>query len=142
MPSNTLRQSHDLPLYMIVGWGLGTLPIALLFNTFNALALRHFTDVLGVAAAAAGSLIALSKLYDAFTDPAMGWLSDRTKTRFGKRRPYLVIGSILCALSIVFMFSIGELASSNMELMVFLTLILFATGYTCLLYTSPSPRDS
>ncbi len=130
MPTIRPRQQHDLPLFMIIGWGLGTLPIALLFNTFNALALRYFTDVLGVAAAAAGSLIALSKLYDAFTDPVMGWLSDRTKTRFGKRRPYLFLGAIICAASIAMMFSIAEISSANPQSLLFVALILYATGYT------------
>jgi len=60
---------------VIIGWGLGTLPMAILFNSFNILALRYFVDFVGLTAAAAGSLIALSKLYDAATDPLMGTLS-------------------------------------------------------------------
>jgi GPH family glycoside/pentoside/hexuronide:cation symporter len=130
MRSAKISQKHDLPTYMIVAWGLGTLPIALMFNTFNALALRYFTDYLGLAAATAGSLIALSKIYDAVTDPAMGWISDRTNTRFGKRRPYLLIGALICALSIAVIFSLAKLPFGGSAIAVFLALILFATGYT------------
>lgn len=130
MAIGKIRDKHDLPGYIIVAWGLGTLPIALMFNTFNALALRYLTDYLGLAAATAGSLIALSKVYDAVTDPAMGWISDRTNTRFGKRRPYLLIGSLICAISIAAIFSMTKLPFGSSALAVFFVLIIYATGYT------------
>ena len=120
--------SNDLSLKVIFGWGLGTLPVALFFNTFNALALRYLTDVVGLTAALAGSLVALSKLYDAFSDPAMGWISDRTHSRFGKRRVYILFGSLACGASLALLFSLAQFASS--AVIVFAALIVYATAYT------------
>lgn len=127
---------HDLPQIAIIGWGLGTLPMAILFNSFNILALRYFVDYVGLAAAAAGSLIALSKIYDAVTDPLMGTLSDRTRSRFGRRRIYLLIGGLMCALVLVALFSIPSGLDSDVAFaLVALVVFLYATGYT--VYTIP-----
>ena len=94
-----------LPYRAVMGWGLGTLPMAIYFNSFNVLALRYFTDFVGLTAAAAGLLIGLSKLYDAFSDPVMGMISDRTRSPMGRRRPYVLAGGFLCGLSLFFLFS-------------------------------------
>jgi GPH family glycoside/pentoside/hexuronide:cation symporter len=127
---------HDLPQIAIIGWGLGTLPMAILFNSFNILALRYFVDYVGLAAAAAGSLIALSKIYDAVTDPLMGTISDRTRSRFGRRRIYLLIGGLLCALVLIALFSIPSGLDSGVAFaLVALVVFLYATGYT--VYTIP-----
>jgi GPH family glycoside/pentoside/hexuronide:cation symporter len=70
----------------------------------NALLLRYLTDVYGLAAGLAASLIAISKLYDVFGDVGMGIISDRTTSRWGRRRPYLIIGAVLLAVSIIAIF--------------------------------------
>ena len=83
-------EQQALPFRIVFGWGLGTLGVAVLFNATNLLLLRFLTDFAGLAAAAAGLAMALSKIYDAITDPLMGVISDRTRTRWGRRRPYLL----------------------------------------------------
>lgn len=125
------KPKNDLPYRMIIGWGIGTLPMAIYFNSFNILALRFFTDYVGLTAATAGLIIGLSKLYDAVTDPVMGTLSDRTRTPLGRRRPYILLGGVLCALSIFGLFSIpvGLNAQSAM-LFVSIAVIVYATSYT------------
>lgn len=49
--------------------------------------------------------IAMARALDAITDPVMGWLSDRTRSRFGRRRPWIAVGAPLCAVALVAMFS-------------------------------------
>lgn len=116
---------------LIVGWGLGTLPMAIYFNAFNILALRYLTDVVGLAAATAGLLISFSKIYDAVTDPLMGAISDRTRTSMGPRRPYLLLGGVLCGLSIFAFFSVPQYFSpDNAAWVVAALLIVYATAYT------------
>lgn len=120
-----------LALSIALGWGAGSLAMAVLFNATNYLLLRFLTDHVGVAAGTAGLLLAISKLYDAVTDPIMGAISDRTHTRWGRRRPYLVTGGVLCALSLVLMFSIPIIFGTDVSAATVLALLLFyATAYT------------
>ena len=70
-----------------LGWGLGTIGASILLNSFAALQAAYLTTVMGIAAATAGGLLFIAKLWDIFSNPLMGWLSDRTETRWGRRRP-------------------------------------------------------
>src|SRR3546814_16385606 len=71
-----------LPLMTCVGWGAGTLAVAALFTSVNVLLLPYLVDYVGIGAALAGSLMALSKRYDALIDPIVGRSEER---RVGKR---------------------------------------------------------
>ncbi len=73
-----------------VAYGLGDTASNFFFQTFNIFLLYYYTDVFGLSAGAVGTLFFVSKLWDAVNDPLMGALSDRTSTRFGKFRPYLL----------------------------------------------------
>lgn len=66
---------------------------------------KFYTDVVGVHIGVLGTLILLARLFDAVTDPAIGFLSDRTVSRFGRRRPYMAGGSLLLAAAIFFLFN-------------------------------------
>jgi len=66
---------------------------------------KFYTDVVGVHITVLGYLILVVRLFDAVTDPAIGFLSDRTRTRFGRRRPYIAPASILLALAICALFN-------------------------------------
>ena len=69
---------------------------------------KFYTDVVGVHITLLGSLILGVRLFDAVTDPFIGFVSDRTVTRFGRRRPYISGGALLLALSIYFLFNPPE----------------------------------
>jgi len=87
------------------GWGVGALGVALLFNTYSTLLLFYLTNIAGVAAGVAGTLLAIAKAYDWATDVPMGILSDRTRSRFGRRRPWLLAGAVVCGGAFVMLFS-------------------------------------
>ena len=105
---------QKLPIRIVFGWGLGTLGVAVLFNATNFLLLRFLTDYAGLAAAAAGLAIALSKVYDAVTDPLMGVVSDRTRSRWGRRRPFLFLGGLVCGAAFVLLFNAPALGGALM----------------------------
>lgn len=65
---------------------------------------KFYTDVVGVHITALGVLLFGVRIFDAVTDPAFGYLSDRTRSRFGRRRPYLVVGSVLVAVTLYMLF--------------------------------------
>ena len=69
------------------------------------LALPIYNIGLGVKASAISLAIALPKIWDAFSDPIMGNISDNTRSRFGRRRPYMLLGSILTGVLCYFMWA-------------------------------------
>ncbi len=113
------------------GWGLGTLAIGILFNTTGMLLLRYLTDYVGLAAGLAGLLIAVSKIYDALTDPVMGWVSDNTRSRLGRRRPWLLAGTLLSGLALVALFNVPSgWSGAPLVAWVVFVLLFYATAYT------------
>jgi GPH family glycoside/pentoside/hexuronide:cation symporter len=66
---------------------------------------KFYTDVVGVPVAALGSVVVAARLFDAVTDPAIGFLSDRTRTRWGRRRPWIVGASVPLALALLALFA-------------------------------------
>ena len=77
-----------------IGYGIGDFPFNLAYQTTALFLLFYLTDVFGIAAWAAGTLIMASKVWDAVSDPMMGYITDHTKSRWGSKRPYLLFGAI------------------------------------------------
>jgi len=121
----------QLALGLGIGWGLGSLAMALMWNTVNVLLLRYLTDYLGLAAAVASALLATSKLYDAVLNPLMGVASDRADTRWGRRRPFMLGGTLLCALALPMLFWLPQYVPPGWLLPAAAFGVLFyATAYT------------
>ena len=115
----------------MIAWGIGTLGPVTVLTATNALLLRFLTDKYGLAAGLAASLIALSKFYDAFADIAMGVVSDRTRSRWGRRRPYLILGAVLLAISIIVIFAPLPFASRQARIIYMgAALLFYASAYT------------
>ena len=66
---------------------------------------KFYTDVVGINITVLGYLMFSVRIFDAITDPAIGYLSDRTPNRFGRRRPYIALGSILVAVAMFLLFN-------------------------------------
>jgi len=120
-----------LPISTRVQWGIGGLGAALLMNAVGGLVLYYLTRLVGVSGWLAGLLLSVARLYDAFLDPAIGQISDRTESRYGRRRPYMLVGAFLSAISIVLVFTtpfhgVTLLSTSY----VFLTLVIYGTAYS------------
>jgi glycoside/pentoside/hexuronide:cation symporter, GPH family len=73
-----------------VGYGLGDMASNFYMGFFGLFLLYYYTDIFGLAPAAIGTMLLVNKIIDAFTDPAMGLIADRTNTRWGRYRPYLL----------------------------------------------------
>ncbi len=119
-----------LPLSICLGWGIGTIAVAALFNSVNVLLLRYVVDYGGVSAAFAGMVIGLSKLYDAVIDPIIGSASDRCRSKAGRRRPFLIAGGVLLTFSALMLFNLPSGMSGWMTTVFFTAaVLLYATGY-------------
>ncbi len=73
-----------------IGFSLGDCASNLFFQTFILFLMFYYTDVAGLPAAAVGTMLLVTRIADAFFDPLIGFWSDRTKTRWGKYRPFLL----------------------------------------------------
>jgi GPH family glycoside/pentoside/hexuronide:cation symporter len=87
-----------------LGFGIFDLGGNLLFTALGFWSLNYLTDTVGLAAALAGVAVMIGKFWDAVTDPLMGYISDRTNSRWGRRRPYLLFGAIPLFLTMIFFF--------------------------------------
>lgn len=120
--------TSNFKLYL--GWGVGTLGASLLLNGFSFLVLYYLTTVLGLGAALAGTLIGASKIWDIVTNPLMGVLSDRSETRWGRRRPFLLLGAAVSGLAFAGLYSLGTTAFADSLPVITILLIALGTGYT------------
>ncbi|PJZ57285.1 MFS transporter [Leptospira barantonii] len=77
--------------------------------------LEFFVTAVGLKASLAGIALAVAVLWDAISDPLMGYISDHTRTNFGKRRPYILSGGILLGLSVFLMFSPPSLETQTQK---------------------------
>lgn len=73
-----------------VGYGLGDMASNFYLGFFGLFLLYYYTDVYGLAPAAVGTMLLVTKIVDAVSDPAMGLIADRTNSKWGKYRPYLL----------------------------------------------------
>lgn len=85
-------QGQKLSLREKVSYGFGDLGYNFYWTMISAFGLYFFTDVFGITPVEAGTLMLVSRLLDAFTDPLMGAIADRTQTKYGRFRPYILGG--------------------------------------------------
>ncbi|MBN1243068.1 MAG: MFS transporter [Spirochaetales bacterium] len=125
------KPAGRLPLGTKLGFGIADLGGNLFFTAMGFWTLFYLTDVVGVPAALAGAVFWIGKLWDAVTDPLTGWLSDRTRTRLGRRRPWMLAGAIPMFLAMWFFFSKPAIESPwALAAWAALALMLLNTAYT------------
>ena len=90
----SMAVAHQLQRHQQLGWALGSLGTAVMLGALTSYGLFYMTTYLGIGVLLAGQLIGLSQFYDRLTDPVMGQLSDRTHSRWGRRRPYLLLAAV------------------------------------------------
>lgn len=122
----TLRLSFTEKL----GYGAGDAASNFFFQVFNIFLLYYYTDVFGIDAALVGVMFIVTKVVDAVSDPVMGLVADRTETRWGKFRPYLLWGAIPYGLCGFAMFAGPDLSDSGKLIYAYATYTLMMLAYT------------
>ena len=116
---------------IMIGWAVGALGVGLLSNAVAGLALYYFTAIIGVSALVAGNLLMIAKLYDAFFDPFVGHMSDQSRHKAGRRRPFMLWGAGLSSLGLLAVFGVPLHGDNWMNWgFILAALLVFSTGYS------------
>ncbi len=102
---NTVQPAVRLPVKTKIAYGMGDLGTNIVIQTVALFYMYFLTDVTLLSASLAGVSLLLVRCVDAFSDPLIGYLSDRTRTRWGRRRPYLLFGSFGCGVFFFLLFT-------------------------------------
>lgn len=129
--NNNDRMAH-LSLKERIGYGLGDAGFNFYWAIIGSYLVFFYTDVFGVAPAAAATMIGITKIIDAITDPIMGGIADRTRTRWGKFRPYLLWGALPMMGAGILTMSTPELNDTGKLIWAYATYSLLMLCYTAL----------
>jgi glycoside/pentoside/hexuronide:cation symporter, GPH family len=113
-----------------LGYGFGDLASCLFWTTVMSQLLFFYTDIFGLTGKAAGIMFFVSRILDAFFDVVIGMTADRTKSRWGKFRPYLLWGAIPLAVSAVLAFTTPSFGELGNLIYAYITFILFMFLYS------------
>ena len=110
-----------------IGYGFGDMSSSMFWKLFSYFLPFFYSNVFGLSLADAGVLMLVTRIWDAVSDPMMGIIADRTKTRWGKYRPYLLFFALPFAVSGILLFTTPE---NGKTLWAYITYILMMTVYT------------
>jgi GPH family glycoside/pentoside/hexuronide:cation symporter len=113
-----------------IGYGFGDLASVLFWQTIMVYLLFFYTDVFGLTAAAAGIMFFVSRILDAFFDVAIGMTADRTKSRWGKFRPFILWGAAPLAISAILAFTTPGFGETGKIIYAYVTFIFFMFMYS------------
>jgi len=123
--------TKKLSVKVKLGYGVCDLGGNLFFTVIAFLLLNYLTDTVGITAGLAGIIVMIGKIWDAVTDPVVGYWSDRSMTRWGRRRPYILFGSFPLFVAMIFMFVNPQL--ENQTLLFIWGVIVYC--FLCFAYT-------
>ena len=113
-----------------IGYGLGDMSSSMFWKIFSYYLPFFYSNVFGLSLGHAGTLLLITKLYDALSDPIMGVIADRTETRWGKYRPYLLWGAMPFAVAGVLTFTTPDTGYGFKLMFAYVTYLLMMTAYT------------
>ena len=122
--------SETLTNRVRAGYGIGDYAICLYWSGIGLYLLYFYTDVVGISPILAGWIYALGIGWDAITDPFMGYLAERTKTKRGSYRPFIYYGSIPLALSFVLLFWVPPFEGTVLFLFLILVNLIHRSCFT------------
>lgn len=118
-------------LKMKVGYGIGAVGKDMVYALVAGFLMYYYNTVLGVSSSFIGVLFMAVRVFDAFNDPMMGVLVGKTRTKMGKFRPWLIVGTLTNAVVLYFLFAAPEVLQGN-QLLIYLSIayLLWSITYT------------
>lgn len=120
------------PLSQKIGYGFGDMSSSMFWKIFTAYLPFFYSTVFGLSLVDATFLMLVTRIWDAVSDPMMGIIADRTKTKWGKYRPYLLWISIPFAVSGILLFTTPDFSYEGKRIWAYVTYILMMTVYTAI----------
>lgn len=126
------KLATKLSLKEKIGYGVGDTASHFVWDMVGFWILIFYTDTFGISAAAAGTIMLIARFWDMISDPIMGVIADRTNTRWGKFRPYILWMAIPYAVLAVMTFSTPDLESTGKVIYAGTTYLLLMTVFTAI----------
>jgi glycoside/pentoside/hexuronide:cation symporter, GPH family len=133
---------EKLNLKTRLGYGIGDIAICLYWSGVGLYLLYFYTDVVGISPSLAGLIYGIGMFWDAITDPFMGYVAERTRTKWGVYRPYLLFGNVPLALSFVLLFWVPPFEGTTLFFFLLFANLLHRTCFTLVSvpFSSLTPR--
>lgn len=122
--------SARLPMKTCLGFGIGTVGVSIMLNAVTAYYPAFMTTVLGQSPEIAGYLMMGAKLYDAVVDMIIGSMSDKSRSKWGRRRPFMLMGAILSAASFLMLFAPPALGQGALIAYMIAAQVIYSTAYS------------
>ena len=126
MNTHYVDQPEGPQRYQLLCYGSLAFPLAAAFVTLQVIVPTFYASVAGLSLSAIGLILLLARLWDTFTDPVVGYLSDRSPARFGKRKLWVVVSAPLVCISVWMLFVPG--AQPGAYYLLFWTLAIYVAG--------------
>ena len=121
----------SLSLGQKAGWGLADMGIVVFVIVKQLLILAFMNSFLGIPIALAGAVTTAVLIFDIITDPIIGYFSDKTVSRFGRRAPWMAVGAVVLALAMIGLFAVPENFTTSASLIWVIVFFLISTlGFT------------
>lgn len=120
-----------LPLSLKAGWGVGAFGSLGMLWLINVFLMFFLVNHLGMNPALAGLILFITRIYDVISDPLIGYLSDNTRSRWGKRRPWMFVGAFASGIAAILAFNVPVFGSENKTAIYeLIVLLVYFTGFT------------
>jgi glycoside/pentoside/hexuronide:cation symporter, GPH family len=127
-----IKSATKLSIKEKIGYGLGDTASHFVWDMVGFWILIFYTDTFGISAAAAGTIMLIARVWDMFSDPLMGIIADRTNTRWGKFRPYLLWMALPYSVLAVLTFTTPDLGPTGKVIYAGVTYFLLMTVFTAI----------
>lgn len=124
---NTKKKATEAQYWL---YSTGNFPNNIIFLMVGTYITYFYTDILGISPVMAGTIFMVARLVDAITDPLMGMIVDKTNTKYGKYRPYIIAGAPFLAIMFVLLFTAPDFSPIGKITYAFVTYIVYSLAWT------------
>ncbi|MFZ1977721.1 MAG: MFS transporter [Bacteroidota bacterium] len=127
-----MSDSEKIKFKEKISYSFGDFACSMFWTLFSMYLLFFYTDVFGITAAAAGTMFLITRFWDTVSDPMMGMIADRTKSKWGKFRPYLLFVAVPFAIVGFFTFTTPDLSPDGKIIYAYITYTFMMMVYTAI----------